>query len=104
MPLESDICKSSPNRKIDWYTREQIINIDETNYAYEIGPTYIYVPKDSDRAYGEKVGDEKAGFTVMVGVSAKGDFLPSMIILEHSAARLDETSMTAVTNWWSISF
>jgi hypothetical protein len=105
MPLESVIknsLKGNQNRLIQFLFRAfQIINVDETKYTYESGPTYKFVPKDAERAYAEDGVDEKDGFTIMVGVSGTGDFPPVMIILKHSEARLDERNMTVCTRMLS---
>ncbi len=67
---------------------------------YGVGPVYMFVPRDADRAEGE-MSNVKARITAIVTVDATGTFLPVMYILKHSKSSElspDQTTMTVVSN------
>jgi hypothetical protein len=82
------------------YLPRQILNLDETALNFGIGPTYIYIPIDADRAVAE-ASNVKARITCVPIVDAEGTFLPMMFILKHSKSSdkfPDQTTMTVISN------
>jgi hypothetical protein len=74
--------------------------LDETALNFGIGPTYIYIPIDADRAVAE-ASNVKARITCVPIVTAEGAFLPMMFILKHSKSSdkfPDQTTMRVVKN------
>ena len=74
-------------------------NMDETALTYAIGPTHMLVPEDAIRAAGTASNTE-AQITLIVCVNGWGwYFLPSMLIMKHTAsseAKPDQTGMRVI--------
>jgi hypothetical protein len=80
------------------YSRNQIINLDETAINWGLGPTHVYCAKTADRGE-QEITDVKARVTAIVMVSADGDFLPVFYIFKHSKSSEvspDQTKMTVI--------
>ena len=80
------------------YSRNQIINLDETAVNWGLGPTHVYCAINADRGE-QEITDTKARVTAIVMVAAEGDFLPLMYIFKHSKSSEscpDQTRMTVI--------
>lgn len=70
-------------------------NFDETAFTWCLGPTYMWCPKNQQRA--TNIG--KMRITAVIAVNGEGRFAPLMLIVKHSASsekRPDQTDMTVI--------
>ena len=83
------------------YGRDNILNMDETAFTYAIGPEYMYVPSDQQRAQNIGVPNMKLRITAVVAVSGNGTFAPLFIIVKHSVGSLerpDQSRMRVISD------
>ena len=76
-----------------------IFNMDETAYTWAIGPTYLYVPSNQQRASNLGIANTKLRITAVITVGANGDFAPVMMIIKHSVSSLtrpDQSGMRVI--------
>jgi hypothetical protein len=73
-----------------------IVNIDETNCVPSAAIQYQYVAEGDERA----AGPPEAGnsFTIEMGITASGEFLPLFIVIKNTVEAPDARSSTVITN------
>ena len=78
------------------YGPDTIMNMDETALTYAIGPEYMYVPKDQQRAQNIGVPNAKLRITAVVAVFGSGVFAPLFIIIKHTISSLDRPDQSGM--------
>lgn len=71
------------------YGPDNILNMDETAFTYAIGPEYMYLPSDQQRAQNIGVPNMKLRITAVVAVFGNGTFASLFIIVKHSVGSLE---------------
>ena len=83
------------------YGPDNILNMDETAFTYAIGPEYMYVLSDQQRAQNIGVPNMKLRITAVVAVFGNGTFAPLFIIVKHSVGSLerpDQSRMRVISD------
>jgi hypothetical protein len=78
------------------YGPDTIMNMDETAFTYAIGPEYMYVPKDQQRAQNIGVPNVKLRITAVVAVFGSGVFAPLFIIIKHTISSLEKPDQSGM--------
>ena len=78
------------------YGPDTIMNMDETALTYAIGPEYMYVPKDQQRAQNIGIPNAKLRITAVVAVFGSGVFAPLFIIIKHTISSLDRPDQSGM--------
>ena len=78
------------------YGPDAIMNMDETAFTYAIGPEYMYVPKDEQRAQNIGVPNIKLRITAVGAVFGSGAFAPLFIIIKHTISPLEKPDQSGM--------
>ena len=81
------------------YAHNQVLNMDETGFGFQIGPTHMYVPPTQERAHDAGAANVKARVSALLTCDAEGRPTPAMLIIKHkqsSAAAPDQTKHTVL--------
>ena len=78
------------------YGPDTIMNMDETAFTYAIGPEYMYVPKDQQRAQNVGVPNVKLRITAVDAVFGSGVFAPLFIIIKHTISSLEKPDQSGM--------
>lgn len=81
--IERDLNEIQNEIETKGITPDRIFNEDETGIRWCPALMHQYVPTDASRAINPS-GDSTGRFTSLIGASARGDFLPSFIVLQSS--------------------
>ena len=78
------------------YGPDTIMNMDETAFTYAIGPEYMYVPVDQQRAQNIGIPNIKLRITAVVAVFGSGVFAPLFMIIKHTISSLDKPDQSTM--------